>query len=93
MQSFRSLFTAAIGDSEQSFPDFLAWVSTKPTTRNFAPKPGHHIHQDDSSPRAAKKSSRNQEVVSRVDARQSRQVGVGQTGTNTAHVREAIYEW
>jgi dienelactone hydrolase len=98
MQSFRSLFTAAIGDSEQSFPDFLAsGLDETDYVESFAPKPWLITSTKDDffTPAAA------QQVVEEAtkwyhvwdaDNRVKWVVGPGPHGTPHM-VREAIYEW
>jgi hypothetical protein len=98
MQSFRLLFTGPVGDSEQSFPNFISsGLDQTDYVQLFSPKPWliASTEQDFFTPAAAKLVYDEAQAWYRMldyEDRVKWVVGPGPHGTPLV-VREAIYEW
>jgi dienelactone hydrolase len=98
MNSFRTLFSGSIGDSEQSVPGFLsAGLDQTDYVELFAPKPWllTSTEQDFFTPAGARQVFEEAQVWYRLYGAEDRikwVVGPGGHGTPLV-VREAIYDW
>jgi len=98
IQSFKLLFSGPVGDSEQSFPNFLSsGLDQTDYVELFSPKPWliANTEQDFFTPAAAKivyEEARNWYEMQGAQDRIKWVVGPGGHGTPLV-VREAIYDW